>query len=217
MQHLVAKFDVKLPHYLIVNRAESDELSYNTRLDDFDIGLSLVPLLDRRRKSANKEHFSFLISRIIIKVSRMESLEPPPIRITEEGIKDYSPSQSYFEERLPKYKEAALAIANKTVRFFKYKLNHPLLREFNPSEDDFQNPEWFDELGQQFKHGITHLVLRAIPGLTTSPFGSKEFTDHYDSELQQALQMGVVADLREEIRSDAQTAIFEGNFAMTKG
>lgn len=140
MNRLIAKFDVKLPSYLIVNRPENDRLQYETRIGHFDVEILLIPRSGARSKRSNEDHWSFCISRALISVARDEQVEPPSPRITEEGNINYTVQDIYFEERLPAYREAALMGLNRLIIFFKYKLHNPLLYEFEPNDQEFQNP-----------------------------------------------------------------------------
>jgi len=97
MKRLIAKFDVKLPSYLLVNRPESGQLRYETKIGDCDIEILLMPDGGGRSKRADEEDWSFCISHAWISVARNEQVEPPPPRITEEGYIDYTVQDSYFE------------------------------------------------------------------------------------------------------------------------
>jgi len=212
VKRLVAKFDIELPFFFVIKRAEDDDLRYGTEMDGFDVEILLKPY-DHGPKSKNgdDEHWSFYVSGMHISVSREESLEVPPIRTAEEGGQDFSLRAPYFRERLPKYREIAVKAANRAIRFFKYRLHNPLLHEISSREQDFQNPKWVDEVGQEYQTGMMSFIARMAPGLGFPEFGIKKFTPAEDSELQKALQNDVTTELQEELLSDAQAAIFQNN------
>ena len=108
------------------------------------------------------------------------------------------------------------------VRFFKYNLRNPLLKEwiiydFLKDEYAFYNPEWLDMNGNLID-GVDFEVKSGIIGIEGIGFLNENFLgiQHYSSvlseeALQQALNEDVTYQLYEELISDAQTAAFEGN------
>jgi hypothetical protein len=212
MNRLIAKFDVELPSYLIVNRPEIDRLQYETRIGVFDVEILLIPRGGARSKRSDEEHWSFCISRALISVARDEQVEPPPPQITKEGNIDYTVQDSYFEERLLAYQEVAAAVVNRVILFFKYKLHNPFLRELETRDQELQNPEWTDETGREVGKGIQTFIAHRVPGLGYSSFGIRKLKRTDDAELEQALKTPVGPELYEELLSDAQAAVFQNNF-----
>ena len=212
MRQLVARFDIQLSDYLLVNRPEEDKLRYETRINDFDVEILLISDGGFRAKQAGEEHFSFCISRALISVARNEQIAPPPVCSTDHGQKDYSVQSSYFEERLPKYQNIALEVLKRIILFFKYRLHNPLLREPGLFDKCFLNPKWVDETGQEVGKGPLKSIASAIPGLSSSSFGVRKLITRDDCKLQRALQTQVRPELHEEFLSDAQEAIFQNKF-----
>ena len=212
MHRLIAIFEIRLPFYFLIKRAEEDKLRYKIRIDDFDVELFLKRLGGAKQIKGDEEHWSSSISDIQVKVAKEEHIEPPPIRMLENGGRDLSASVPYFAERFPKYREVALVAVNRLIRFFKFRLHNPLLYELGPHESDFQNPKWTNEADQKIDPGIMHFIARAAPGLGSSEFGVRHLTSAVDLDLQKALEIDAKPDLTEELLSDAHTAIFQKNF-----
>ena len=212
MKRLIAKFDVKLPSYLLVNQPESEQLRYETKIGDFDIEILLMSDGGGRSKCADEEDWSFCISHALISVARNEQVEPPPPRITEEGYIDYTVQDSYFEERLHAYQEVAAAVVKRVIRFFKYKLHNPFLRELETRDQELQNPEWTDETGHEVGKGIQTFIAHGIPGLDYPSFGIRKLKRTDEPELQEALKTSVRPKIYEEILYDAQNAVLQNNF-----
>lgn len=212
MKRLVARFDIKLPFFLLIKRAQDEELLYKAQIDSFDVEIFLKPYEHGPKwQSGDDEHWSFCISGMQIRVSRQKSIDVPPTIITKEGNIDYTLRVPYFTERIPQYKEVAVKAVNRVIRFFKYRLRNPLLHEFSSDDQCFQNPDWTDEAGQEIRPGIFHFVLEGVPGLGLPEFGIRKFTHAEDSELQEALQNDIKTELHEELLSDAQAAVFQHN------
>ncbi len=212
MHWLIAIFEIKLPFYFLIKRPEEDKLRYKILIYDFDVELFLNRRNGGKQKKGDEEHWSFAISEIQVKVAKEEHIEPPPIRMLENGGRDFSVRAQYFEERLRKYQRVALVAVNRLIRFFKFRLHNPLLYELGPHESDFQNPKWTNEADQEIKPGIMHFIAEEIPGLGSSEFGVSHLTSTVDLDLQKALEIDAKPDITEELLSDAQTAIFQNNF-----
>lgn len=210
MPKLFAHFDIKIPGCLLVYREKNDKFCYGTQIDKFDANLCLIAG-DFRAGTVGDKNWTIPISRIEVIVSRDESVEPPPVRITNEGNQDYTVQDTYFKERLPAYQKVALIVLNRLLLFFKYKLHNPLLHEMNEREQSFHNPKWFTEAGVEVGKQYT-VMSPGIKDLVNGSFGINKLTLEEDEKLKQALQVQVIPKLYEELLSDAQTAIFQGNF-----
>jgi hypothetical protein len=208
---LTANFRVSLPAYLLVNRPREDMLRFNTRIEGFDVGLELIPGGGWKGKEAGEQHFSFGISAVLISVARVEEEKPPSVQPTPDGTRDYTVQSKYFRERLPAYQEVAVKALNRVILYFKYKLHNPLLHEFRVRDQWFQNPKWTDESGREAGKGPGITMVTAIPGLSPWRFGAKKLTRSKDSELQRAFDEPIIPELHEELLSDAQSAVFQGN------
>jgi hypothetical protein len=121
---------------------------------------------------------------------------------------DYLVQGAYLSGRTDEYREAGLTAVNHFIRFFKYRLRNPLLRELRDYE--LEDPEWTDERGRHLT-GPSCWYLYPIPGLSRSRLSSRELTQNEEPLLEAALKDDVETDIQEEILSDAQAAIASGN------
>jgi hypothetical protein len=211
MPNLVAHFAVRTPGLLLVAGLDREEYVYSVRIGEFDVQVQLIPVEGARTKLASEDYWSYAVDAFRISVSRHEEEAPPPIKINEKGHRDYSSQRPFFSERLPEYKQVAVLAANRIIRFFKHELHNPLLHELSAGRQDFQNPRWTDEDGNEVGKGTVNIVLQAVPGLTEPKLGAKRLlpTDHRG--FVESLQADVETELHEEVLSDAQTAIIEDN------
>lgn len=210
MKCLTAQFNVNLPFYLLLNRDENDKLNYQTKIEDFDIQISLITDTSLKTKSTIDSFYTFTVSRIQLIISKPESITPPSV-VIKGGNKDYRVRYQYFQERLPQYKEIALEVLNRLIYFFKYTLKNPLLKNLSIHEADLQNPKWIDENDQVLHDRTINFVLTGIPGFHSTSFGVKRFTSSNDTDLISALKEPIKPELYEELLYDAQTAIFQDN------
>lgn len=210
MPKLFAHFDIKIPGYLLVYREKDDKFCYETEIDEFNVNLCLIAG-DFRAGKVDDKNWTIPVSRVKLIVSRDESVEPPPVCNTNDGTRDYTAQYPYFKELLPAYQKAVLIVLNRLLLFFKYKLHNPFLHEMSDREQSFHNPKWFTEAGVEVGKQYT-VMSPGIKELVNGSFGINKLTLNEDEELKQALQIQVIPELYEELLSDAQTAIFQGNF-----
>lgn len=210
MEKLVATFDVELPSSLLINRPEGDELCYQVRLDDCDVEVRLVADESWRSRAAGKIDYTFGVREARVLVSRDEH-EEPLVATTPAGGRDYTVQSEYFQQRLPVYQEAAVAVLNRLIRFFKYRLHAPLLHELDTHDQNFQNPTWTDEVGREVGRGPMLMIVEAMPGFGSLSFGAEEFTPAHDQDLQAALDDPLTPRLHDELLSDAQAAALQDN------
>jgi hypothetical protein len=116
----------------------------------------------------------------------------------------------YFSNRIGAYGAAACEAVNRFIRFFKFKMRTPFLKELPSTHDSFRNAEWKDTSGALVGKGNLVFVAHAVPGLRGA-LGVQKLRQESVEALQIALVNPVEPTLYEEILSDAQTAIFEGN------
>jgi hypothetical protein len=211
MPRLVAHFAVRTPGFLLVAGLDREEYVYDVRIGEFDVQVQLVPVEGAQAKLEGEDYWSYGVDALRISVSRHEEEAPPPVEINEKGHRDYSAQRPFFSERLPEYKHVAVLAANRIIRFFKYGLGNPLLHELGAGYQDFQNPLWTDEDGNEVGKGTVHFVVQAIPGLTAPKLGAKRLLPTHHRDFVNALQADSETELHEEILSDAQAAIVENN------
>ncbi|MCX6641835.1 MAG: hypothetical protein NTV15_00400 [Candidatus Bathyarchaeota archaeon] len=125
------------------------------------------------------------------------------------GRTSYEERRRYFEERKPEYRQAAWEMLDRAVRFFKYRLHNPNILSVNQDGNDFQNPVWIDESGNEIVNNAFYGVGTPLPSLNR--FGVRSLSSHDDADLVNALQNPISPDLFEELLSDAQSAAFQGN------
>ncbi len=207
MSRLTAIYEVETPRGLRVKRAEGEELNYQTRIGDFDVGVVLLCNGGGSFKAKNDQHATRLIEKIRLRVMRDEESEPPPIPINEADGRDLGERAQWFSERKGEYKHAALTILNRLIRFFKFRMKSPYLHEFIGHEECFQNPTWEDENGVNLVSGILELSAMVISPPGPRLFSERDFTAEDDSNLEKCLAADMEPETFEEFLSDAQTSI----------
>jgi len=210
MSRLTAIYEVEISRGLRVKRAESEELNYQTRTGDFDVGVVLLCNGGGSFKAKNDQHATRLIEKIRLRVMRDEESEPPPILVNEAGSRDLGEQAQWFSEREGEYKHAALTILNRLIRFFKFRMKSPYLHEFVGHEECFKNPIWKDENGGSLDSGILELSARVISPPGPRLLSERDFTAEDDSNLEECLAADMEPETFEEFLADAQTSILSG-------
>jgi hypothetical protein len=127
-----------------------------------------------------------------------------------EGQLDYTVQSNYFKQRIGQYGTAACEAVNRVIRFFKFEMKTPFLQELPSRHQSFQNAEWKDASGTLVGKGSPTLIAKGIPGLW-GELGVQKLRDESVELLQEALTNPREPMLYEQVLSDAQTALFEGN------
>jgi hypothetical protein len=209
MHRLTAKYTIDLLNFgkglFRINRPIAD-LYFKTKIDDFDAELCLSSEEAKSHGAATiKGDDYWSTSKIRILVGRDEDIAPPIPKLVD-GHNDFTGLRQYYAERSPAYQKAAFEIINRAILFFKYKLHNPNLSTLNIY--DVRNPAWIVE-GQR---EITPTLLfdsrlyNPKPGL-----GIENLSHEKDADLERALQYGIHQELSEELMSDAQSALLQGN------
>ncbi len=146
-----------------------------------------------------------MIEKIQLRVVRDEESEPPSVPRTESGGEDFGARSQWFSERKNDYVETALAILNRLIRFFKFRMKSPHLHEFSGHEDCFMNPIWRDENDESLQPGILEFSSRIISAPGPVLRGERAFTAADDSSLKECLVAGLTPETYQEFLSDAQT------------
>jgi hypothetical protein len=209
MPKLIATFKVQLPNSLLVKRSKKTTPHYRTRIDDFEVNITLNPKSDVDSKQKGEKYYTYIVSEVSISVRRDEAISPPPA-ITPEGP-DFSARYAYLDEREAHYRQAALTVVNRLMRFFKYELRNALMSELALSDEDLQIPRWTDENNNSVGVPRVKFSAEALPWMAGYPFGAKPLSEDDDFDLQKAIKIQIVPELYEELLSDAQAAIFQGN------
>ncbi len=212
MSRVTAIYEVEISRGLRVKRAESEELNYQTRTDDFDVGVVLLCNGGGSFKAKDDQHATRLIEKIRLRVMRDEESEPPPIPINEAGGRDISERAQWFDGRRGEYKHAALTILNRLIRFFKFRMKSPYLHEFIGHEECFQNPTWEDENGASLDSGIHEASVMVISPPGPRLLSQRDFTAEDDSNLEECLAADMEPETFEEFLTEAQTSILSGKW-----
>jgi hypothetical protein len=133
MLRLTATFKVSLASPLFVNRPPQQEgvrtippLRYDTRIDESDVE---IVLLEIHHAMTEGERTIWAVPEVCVSVTRSETVDPPPIQRTAQCGRDFFDRWSYFQERDPIYRGAAIEALHRLVCFFKYRQAHALLRD----------------------------------------------------------------------------------------
>lgn len=207
--YLTANFKVDLPGNCLVNWPEDEEFILKTKINDCDVNVHFV-LESRKAKLAEDEHWTYVLHQIIVRVSREEKKSPPSVVPDSNEQLDYSCQHQYFDQKLSDYSMVACEVTNHIIRFFKYQLFTPFLRELPLDHYSFRNAEWTDVQGNEAGKGTMAFVARGIPGLH-GQLSVAKVTKGNVASLLSALTKPFNQCLHDELFSDAQSAIFEGN------
>jgi hypothetical protein len=211
MIRLVAHFNVELPGHCLVVSPAIRQIPLGCTINGFEVNIN-IPINDLTTiaKAANDPHSTYVLERFVVKVARDEDEAPPPVRPDAEGQLDRTVQSEYFSQRIGEYGTAACEAVNRLIRFFKFELNTPFLHEFSASHQSFQNAEWRDESGTLVGKGRPAFVDQRVPGLW-GELGVQKLRREAAESLQAALTQPREPLLYEQVLSDAQTALFEGN------
>jgi hypothetical protein len=211
MIRLVAHFNVELPGHCLVVLPNMRQIPLNCTINGFEVSFD-VPIDNLRSigKAANDPYWTHVLERVVVKVARNENDAPPPVIPDAEGQLDYTVQTPYFSQRIGEYGAAACKAVNRFIRFFKFELKTPFLYEFSASHQSFQNAEWRDESGTLVGKGALAFVGEGIPGLWGA-LGVQKLRRELAESLQEALTNPRKPMLYEQVLSDAQAALFEGN------
>jgi hypothetical protein len=217
MEKLIATYKLELPFYLLINRSQDELVNYRSKISDFDVVITLINNYSGAVKYENDEEFRFAISELEISVGRNETVAPPPVKITDQGGRDYSTQTQYFDQRTYLYRLTAIEAINRLISFFKFELHNPFLRHLLPHEnlvhDGYHvDPKWTDENGNEVGRSTATFYHQPLPGLDNRQFGVRLLAPAEDVNLQSALETPISVSLIQELLSDAQSAAFEGNF-----
>lgn len=210
MPILVAHYDVEMPGQCLSAWPEDEVPSFSCVIDGFDVNIELVCDTSWAVQGKDEPYETRSIAWARISVARRVDKFPPPVIPHEDGVKDYSIQRNYFDAVRDDFREAAREAANRTIRFFRYCLNTPLLREIPPRHQSVTNAKWTDNRGESVGkdvHGINFPGIRGRRG----ELGVQRLTPDNSAMLTDFLNAPVPASLSDEILSDAQGAWFEGH------
>ncbi|MFH0957790.1 MAG: hypothetical protein V1897_03720, partial [Pseudomonadota bacterium] len=162
--YITANFTVDLPGNCLVTWPEDEKIILETTINEYDVKVNFI-LDNRKAKLAGDEHWTYILNQMQVSVSREEKECPPSVISGSNGQKDYSSQQPYFDKRLSDYSKVASEASNRIIRFFKYQLYTPFLRELPPDHYCFRNAKWINIEGNVAGRGTETIVARGIPGL----------------------------------------------------
>lgn len=210
MPKLVAHFDIEMPGQCLIAWPEGERACFSVGIGSFDITIRLIPDESWGSKGINDTCFTRGVAGAEICVVRMEDEFPPEVVRNENGQMDYTIQSDYFASRSNVYGEVAREAANRMIRFFRYSLNTPLLRELSPGHQSLRNAEWTDEDGKAVGKAGGVFVMNPVHGLH-GELDVRKLAPDNSSLLSLFLNEPPDASLTDEILSDAQSAWFEGN------
>lgn len=208
---LVAKFDISLNAPLLFKRADNDPLLYEFQLDSYDVSLHFATIVAPSRLKAGKNKYWSDVRYVAVEICvSKEDIKPPPITKHPDGTISYEKQESYFEKRLPLYKEVARRTLNALIRYFKYRLWQPMLDEMLYNIDSLNNPIWTDGNGVEVGKGRGRLTLGTDRGIR-GELGAELFQKKHDKTFTHALISPIEPKLEDEILYDAQVSIWKEN------
>jgi len=207
MYKLTATYNIELPNRLRVKRSKDDPLRYTADIEGFVAEVVLVCTGGASIKEKHDVHETLSVTRIDISISRDEDSAPPDVPVSEKGGRNFTDRAAWFGKRKNEYRRIAVVAVNRVIRFFKYEMKTPHLREFSMHDTEFNNPHWTNMEGKEFQTGMIELTATGLsrPGLGL--LGEKDFTEDGDAKLINALQNDLVIEIHREFLSDAQTSV----------
>jgi len=211
MGQLVAQFHVELPGYCLVATPRVRQIPLTCTMNGFDVNVQ-IDVHNLRNVGQNKgdRYPTQVLEKLLVKVARNEDEAPPSVILDAEGQLGYTVQTEYFFQRIEAYAAAACEAVNRIIRFFKFELKTLFLQELPVSHQAFQNAEWRDGSGALVGKGADVVVLGRTPGLW-GELGIQKLRDESAESLREALTNPREPTLHEQLLSDAQTALLEGN------
>lgn len=210
MPQLVAQFKIDIPGQCFVALPDDQYRTFRLEIEGFDIEVRPITNCSWSLKCAGEEHKTRGFDRAVIKVSREEVELPPPVLPNSEGHLDYTIQEEYFEKRIDQFAKIAREAINRMIRFFKFSLQTPLLRELSADHQCFRNPDWTDENDKIIGKARVVIVAERVPGLW-GELGVKKLTPDRLGALVEFLARPTGHSLTAQLLSEAQSAWFEGN------
>jgi len=177
---------------------------------DMDVIAKLLSAEYWRFKGKDDQNWTEGVGGIEVTVSRNESDKPPDIVIAPDGIRDLTVQSEYLRNRLPEYQAAALEVANRVLRYFRFELLTPGVRWISSWEQSLYTPTWYDAAGKALTGGTWIYVAQPVPGLH-GELGAKKLSRNELPDLQAFVTNPTEPSLVTSLLSDAQTAWFEGS------
>jgi hypothetical protein len=206
---LTATFEISLPSYLFIFRPEEDELTYITKIDNFDVEIKMISGGGWKCQFKGEPYSTFGVVAISISASRNEYEEPPPHLSSPVEVKEQYSRESYYRKRLPLYQNVVREATERFILFFNYWLHQPHLH-FDIHPNELVNPIWTDNTGKIHKLKIRTFISEKPDGLQ-SELGEKRFTKDDDKNLLKCLGERYQPNLAEEFLSDSRNSYYKNN------
>lgn len=210
MPRLVATYHIPLPSQCMLQWPEGHQATVSFTRDEFNIDVKFHTVEGAKHKYEKDPHWTYYTDKIELTISREEQFYPPLVVQGPDGITNWSFQKDYFDTRKSFYNNVAHYTANCIIDFFRYELKTPLLSEFTPGHQVFQNPVWTDEQGAEVFHAGHTVVIEKVPG-SFGELGTSPLTPNDIPLLAEYISKDKQPSLADEILSNAQGAWFEGN------
>lgn len=214
MHLLTAEFKVPIKNSIVLRVKGKSYLTasrvYKNRYDGFDVSVIIKGDGGGAGKKKGEYLWTAVCNNIIISLTKSIDAKVPETEKLSGGSIGYEKRYKYLNNLLPAYSKAASCIANNVVRFIKYELHQPIEGVFSGHEQFFQNPIWKDEKGVDIRPGGHVIVLNKLQGVD-GELGTIKIEGKHKHKFELAIINHIKVKLYNEILSDAQMAVFEGN------
>lgn len=213
MPKLAARFTLPIQGVCLVEVADAQSVETDVQHGDFAVTIRLLTSSDWKSKAEADLYWTTGVSAIELTLARDDQEGVPPVVELAGGGRSYVEQGSFLNSRLADYKPVARELANRVVRYFRYDLMTPGLREVPTWQQELSSPTWFDHNGNDL--GPNRIaVAQPVPGLR-GDLGVQRLTQEKLPALTAALQIAAEPSLELSLLSDAQTAWFEGSLRRT--
>ena len=211
MPKLFAEFEINLPGQFIYEFPDAVETIFSIPLGDFEV--SIILSMDRGSSNCGGGDPNSIgsFSSIRAVVGREETEFPIPVCPDADGKRDYSIQFEYFWARRGSYAEAACEIVNRLIRYFKFVLGVPHLKELDAGQQDFANATWRNEKGDIVGKGAVVVVFPSVPGMH-GQLKSDYLSEERCEELAQFLLKPKEFSVGDQMIDNARSAWFDKHF-----
>jgi hypothetical protein len=214
--NLYANFEIDLTTQQGLLMANRDRNSFPTicaEIDGYETKVTLTSNHQRMLTPANQTDSLFFFTSASVSVCEKNLTEIPT---------DGQDIVNFFFPRRENVQQIAHIAINRVLNFFKYSLNSPMIRPFDyiqliSKNGCLSDPTWKYNDTEEQKHSeiipnqSPVILIEGIGHLNATHLGLKRLKENGDSDLQSFFSTPKEPQLYEELLSDAQTAIFQGN------
>jgi hypothetical protein len=157
MEHLIARFTKTLAESIFVKDRIGVERAFKTAHGTYGVEIAWSDEdVSTRMFMPGSRTPSYGISGLNISVSHPET-EPYP-----EG---HDECVSYIQTRLEAYRNAAVVVTNRLIRYCKFMLGNPLLQEITLQQLINSNTGWLDENSNPLQRAIVYFEMPGVSRL----------------------------------------------------